>query len=91
MEGAQESGLRHDADLGAVELPARADLLDGGEPFGRDDRNHPLLALGDHDLDRLEVGLAEWDPVEVHVEPRASTVRHLGKRGGQPGRAEILE
>ena len=91
VERAQEARVRDHADLGAVELPAGADLLDGGEALRGDDRHHPLLALGDHDLDRLEIGLAQRDTVEVHVDPGPSTVRHLGQGGGEPGGAEILE
>ena len=52
----------------------------------RDDRDHPLLRLGDHDLPRLEVGLAQRHAVEVHVDatPRApsrrATTRGLRRR-----------
>ena len=73
-----------------VELPAFADLLDGGEVLGPDDRDHPLLALGDHDLPGLEILLAERDPVEVDVDP-AAAAGHLRERRGEAGSAEILE
>ena len=73
------------------ELPALADLLDRLErTLGRDDRDHPLLALGDHDLPRLEVGLAERHAVEVDVDAGA-VARHLGERRGEPGGAAVLQ
>ena len=58
---------------------------------GSDDGDHPLLALGDHDLDRRQVGLPQRDAVEVDVEARASAPGHLGERGGEPGGAEVLQ
>ena len=59
------------------------------ELLGRDDRDHPLLRLGDHDLPRLEVGLAERHAVEVHVDP--DVAGHLGERRGEPGGPAVLE
>ena len=86
----QLAGVRHLADRRAVELPARADLLDGRHVLGPDDRDHPLLALGDHDLPRLQIGLPQRDPVERHVDS-GSSARHLGERRGEAGGAEVLE
>ena len=57
---------------------------------GLDDGDHPLLRLGDHDLPRLEVGLAQRHPVEVHVDAHP-VARHLGQRRGQPRRAAVLQ
>ena len=54
------------------ELPLPADRLDPLEPLGLDDGDHPLLALGDHDLVRLEFGLAERHAVEVDVDAGAA-------------------
>ena len=60
------------------------------EPLGLDHGDHPLLRLGDHDLPRLEVGLAQRHAVEVDVD--AGAVRgHLGERGGEPGGAAVLQ
>ena len=79
------------ADHREVELPAAADLLHRRELLRGNHRHHPFLALGDHDLDRREVGLPQGHPVEVDVEPCASAARHLRQRGGEAGGAEILE
>ena len=54
------------------------------------DADHPLLALRDHDLDGLHVGLAERHAVEVDVEADAAS-RHLGEGGREARRAEILQ
>ena len=72
------------------ELPALADLLDRGQLLGPDDRDHPLLALGDHDLPGLHLLLAQRDAVEVDVDAGAAA-RHLGERRGEPGRAAVLQ
>ena len=90
-ERAQLAGVGDVADDGELELPLLADRLDGLEPLGSDDGDHPLLALGDHDLDRRQVGLAQRDAVEVDVEARAPAPGHLGERGGEAGRAEVLQ
>ena len=54
------------------------------------DADHPLLALRDHDLDGLHVGLAERHAVEVDVEADAAS-RHLGEGGRKARRAEVLQ
>ena len=72
------------------QLPAVAHLLDLGQPLRTDDRDHPLLALGDHDLPRLHVLLAHGDAIEVDVDA-ASAARHLGERRREPGRAAVLQ
>jgi hypothetical protein len=87
--GAQLRGLGHLADARVRELPAFADLLDRGQVLGADDRDHPLLALRDHDLPRLEL-LAQGHPVEVHVDAGA-VARHLGESRREPGRTAVLE
>ena len=56
------------ADHRARQLPALADGAHLVDALGRDDRDHPLLRLGDHDLPRLEVVLAQRHAVEVHVD-----------------------
>ncbi len=89
VEGAQLAGIRDLADRRAVELPARADLLDRLQEPRPDDRHHPLLRLRDHDLPRFEL-LPERHPVEVDVHSRA-VARHLGERGRETGRAAVLE
>ena len=86
MRSAPEAG--DDADVGELELPAGADRRDRVRLVG--DADHPLLALGDHDLDGLHVGLAERHAVEVDIEADAAS-RHLGEGGREAGRAEILQ
>ena len=90
-EAAQLARLGHLADHGAGELPALAQLLDLGEPLGLDHGDHPLLALGDHDLDRIHRGLALGHAIEMNVDPGSSARGHLGQRRGEPCSAEILE
>ena len=88
-ERAQLTGLRHLADRRVVELPAVEHRLDGlGHPRP-DDRDHPLLALGDHDLPRLHPLLAQGDAVEVDVD--AVVGRHLGERGSDTRCTAVLE
>ena len=48
------------------------------------DAEHPLLRLGDHDLERLHVGLAQRDLGDVEVEADLALGRHLG-RGATSG------
>ena len=47
-ERAQLAGVRHLADDRVLELPAIENGLDGLEHLRANDRDHPLLALGDH-------------------------------------------
>ena len=56
-----------------------------------DHRQHPLLRLGDHDLEGLHVGLAQRHPGDVDVDPDPAGGGHLGGRGGEPGGAEVLQ
>ena len=63
--------------------------LDRLEHLRTDDRDHPLLALGDHHLPGLHPLLAERHAVEVDVD--AEVGRHLGERGGDARRAAVLQ
>ena len=56
-----------------------------------DHAQHPLLGLRDHDLERLHVGLAQRHLAHVDVDPDLALGGHLGRRGGQAGRAEVLQ
>ena len=71
------------------ELPARADLLGGGEARRRRRGDHPLLRLGDDDLPGLEL-LSQRHAVEpdVDAEPVA---RHFRQRRGEARRAAVLQ
>ena len=77
VERAQLAAVRDLTDHGPGQLPLATDPGDLVDPIG--DANHPLLALGDHDLPGLEVVLAERHAVELDVDARA-VARHLGKR-----------
>ena len=61
------------------------------QPRGLDDRDHPLLRLADHHLERLEARLAARDRVEVDEDPGAAAVRGLGDGAGDARRAEVLD
>ena len=89
-ERSQLAGIGHLAHGRGRELPAGAHLLDCGQLLRLDDSHHSLLALGDHDLPRLHVLLAERDAVEVDVDSLAA-FGHLRQRGGEPGRAAVLQ
>ena len=88
-QGPQLARLGHLADHRPMQLPAVDHRLDLGEPLGRDDRDHPLLRLGDHDLPRLHPVLALRHAVEMDVD--AVVGGHLGERRREPGRAAVLE
>ena len=89
-ERAQVAVVGHLADHRARQFPALADSAHVVDPLRRDDRDHPLLRLGDHDLPRLHVVLAQWHAVEVHVDAHA-VARHLGERRGEPCGAAVLQ
>ena len=88
-ERAQQPRVGHLADHRVVQLPAVAERLRGVEHLRPDDRDHPLLALGDHHLPRLHPLLAQRHAVEVEVDP--AVARHLGERRGEPGGAAVLQ
>ena len=56
------------------ELPAVEHRLDGLEHLRADDRDHPLLALGDHHLPGLHSLLAQRHAVEVDVDPESAAI-----------------
>ena len=72
-----------------MKLPAVDHGLDVGEALGVDDRDHPLLGLGDHHLPRLHPLLPLRHAVEVDVDPVVG--RHLRERRREPGGAAVLQ
>ena len=78
--------LGHPADDRHRQVPALADGPHGLPAVRLDDRDHPLLGLGDHDLERLQAGLPARDRVEVHEDPGAAAVRGLAGRAGDARR-----
>ena len=78
-QSAQEAGVGDLADDGVVQLPAVAERLHGREHLRPHDRDHPLLALGDHHLPGLHLLLTQRYLVEPEVDP--ALARHLGERG----------
>ena len=88
-ERAELSRLGDLADHSVVELPAVEDLLHRVEHLRTHERDHALLALGDHHLPRLHSLLAQRYAVEPDVD--AELGGHLGQRGGDPRGAAVLE
>ena len=87
-ERAQEAGVGDLADDGVVQLPAVAERLHGREHLRPHDRDHPLLALGDHHLPGLHPLLTQRYLVEPEVDPHS---RAISERGGEAGGAAVLE
>ena len=90
-EDPQVLGVGDLADDGGVEVPAVADRLDPLPLLRRHDGQHALLALADHDLPGLHVGLAQGHPVGVQVDAHLALGRHLAGRGGDAGGAQVLQ
>ena len=67
-------------DRGREHLPALAHVHQLAHVLGRDHAQHPLLGLGDHDLEGLHPRLAQRDAGDVDVEPHAALARHLRSR-----------
>ena len=55
------------------------------------DAQHPLLGLGDHDLERLHACLAQRHARDVEVDADVALGRHLRRRRRQPRGAEVLQ
>ena len=72
------------ADRGGADLPALADLLQLGEPVRLDHAQHPLLGLGDHDLEGLHVVLAQRHLRHVEVQAHLALGGHLRRRRVRP-------
>ena len=87
---AEPAGVGDPADDRRPDLPAFAEREDLVEVLGRDDRQHPLLALGREHLDRVHARLALRRARHVDVHARAGLRRGLGRRARDPGRAEVL-
>ncbi len=77
----------HLADLGPGEVVALREPADQADVVGSDLEAHPLLALGEHDLDRVHAGLPEMDLIGADV--TAVGRAHLRGRAGEPGGAEV--
>ena len=88
-EGAQLSTRCDLPDHGVAELPPVEHLEDRVRHLRPYERDHPLLALGDHHLPGLHPLLSERHLVEVNVD--AELGRHLRERGRDPGGAAVLE
>ena len=84
------AGIGRHADDFGVEVVLVEDGL--GDPFlaGFQHHEHPLLALGQHDLIGGHAGLALGHLVEVHLDADAALVCHLDGGRRQPGCAHIL-
>jgi hypothetical protein len=91
VEYAHAPSVGDGADRGAVYLEALAQGEHVGHARGLDHAQHPLLRLGDHDLEGGHVALAQGHERDVDVDADPAGGGHLRGGGGQAGRAEILQ
>ena len=91
VQRAQDAALGDLADHRGVDVPAGAGLDHRVQPRRLHDRAHPLLRLGDHDLERLHVLLAQRHPRQVDVQSDAAPAAISDGGRGQPGRAQVLQ
>ena len=84
-------GCRDGADMGRPHLPALADRQHLLEVLGLDDREHALLALARHHLERLHARLASRDDLHVEVHAGAATRCRLARRAREAGTAQVLD
>ena len=90
VEDAEAPGVGDAPDHRRADLPTLAQLEHLVEVARLDDREHPLLALRRHHLDRVHARLALGDARDVDVHARAGLGRRLRRRARQAGRAEVL-
>ena len=79
------------ADDRHVKVPLVEYLGDLARVIRGDDDEHPLLALGEHDLVRRHARLAPGDLRHVDADARAAFIGRLYRRRGQPGGSQVLE
>ena len=84
-------GVGEMADDGEVELPLLEDLARRVLAAGLQHHQHALLAFGEHDLVGGHAGLAHRHLVELELDAEAALGRHLERRGGEAGRAHVLD
>ena len=70
---------------------ARRSSSTASRSLGRDDGQHPLLALARHHLERLHARLAAGHGAHVDVHAHAAARRRLAGGAGEPGAAEVLD
>ncbi len=85
------AGIGDPAHHGRAHLPAAADLLHPGQVLGGDDGQHPLLALGGHDLVGGHARLAPGHGRHVDVHAHAAAGRGLAGGTDQAGPAQVLD
>ncbi len=81
----------HAADHAGPHVPTPADGEHLVEIARLDDRQHALLRLAGHDLERLHARFAPGDGRDVDVHADTSPRRGLARGTGQPGPAEVLD
>ena len=91
LEDPQPPRTSDSANDGRAHFPTLADLHHGIQHGGRNDREHPLLALARHHLERRQARLAQRHGFNVHVHAHPAPRGRFARGAGDPGAAEILD
>ena len=87
----QPAGLGDPADHREIEFPFLENPARLVLAAGREDHQHALLALAEHDLVGGHAGFAHRHAVEVELDAEPALAGHLDRGRGQPGRAHVLD
>ena len=91
LEDPQPPRARDPAHDGRADFPTPADLHHGIQHGGRNDREHALLALARHHLERRQARLAQRHGFDVHVHAHPAPGGRLAGGARDPGAAEVLD
>ena len=91
LEHAQTVAGGDRPDRSGEHLPVLAHVQHRSDALGRDHAQHPLLGLGNHDLERLHPGLAQRDLTQVDVDPDLALAGHLRHGGRQASGPQVLQ
>ena len=84
------AGVGHFADHGEIEFPLLEDRLGHGFLAGLKHHEHTLLAFREHHLVRRHRLFAAGHGVHVQANAGTALAGHFDRRGGEPGRAHVL-
>ena len=87
----QAAGVGDLADDRRADLPRRAISRTSSRSLGLHDRQHALLGLRGHDLERLHAGLALGHPLDEHVHAGATLGRGLRRGTGDARAPQVLD